>query len=235
MAKKTTESSESVENFVKAIYTLQQEFVPQGTVAEDGIFRVSTNALKEALAISAPSVTDMAQRLMKSGLVDYRKYQGVGLTEEGTILALKLIRRHRLIELYLVRELSYELHEIHAEAEKLEHAVSDRFIEAIDAKLGEPEFDPHGDPIPDVHGAMIQRELHPLSQLTIGTPARVSRLISSDTDMLQHSLDRGFKLDAPVTVLARDPFNGPITVSLGGKETVIGYTVAEAILVQVLD
>jgi DtxR family transcriptional regulator, Mn-dependent transcriptional regulator len=235
MAKKPSKSSESVENFVKAIYTLQQELAQQGTLAEEDMLRVSTNALKEALAISAPSVTDMAQRLMKSGLVDYRKYQGIGLTEEGTVLALKLIRRHRLIELYLVRELSYELHEIHNEAEKLEHAVSDRFIEAIDAKLGKPEFDPHGDPIPDVHGAMIQRELQPLSQLKIGTPAKVSRLISSDTDMLQHSLDRGFKLEVPVLVLARDPFNGPITVSLGGKETVIGYTVAEAILVQLLD
>jgi DtxR family Mn-dependent transcriptional regulator len=231
----TKETSESVENFVKAIYTLQQEMAQQGAVPEDGILRVSTNALKDALAKTAPSITDMAQRLMESGLVDYRKYQGVGLTEEGTILALKLIRRHRLIELYLVKELAYELHEVHAEAEKLEHAVSDRFIEALNTKLGEPELDPHGDPIPNVHGAMIERELHPLSDLEIGTPAKVSRLISSDTDMLQHSLDRGFKLDAPVIVLARDPFNGPITVKIDGKDTVIGYTVAEAILVQLLD
>ena len=234
--RKTTEPSESVEDFVKAIYTLQQGMAQQGAVAEnDGILRVSTNALKDALKISAPSVTDMAQRLMENGLVDYRKYQGVGLTEEGNILALKLIRRHRLIELYLVRELAYELHEVHAEAEQLEHAVSDRFIEAIDTKLGNPEFDPHGDPIPDVHGAMIQLELHPLSELAIGTPARVSRLISSDAEMLQHSLDRGFKLDVPVVVLSRDPFNGPITVKLDDKETVIGYTVAEAILVQLVD
>lgn len=231
----TKETSASVENFVKAIYTLQQELGQQGTVAEDGIVRVSTNALKEALAISAPSVTDMAQRLMESGLVDYRKYQGVGLTEVGTTLALKLIRRHRLIELYLVQELAYELHEVHDEAEELEHAVSDRFIEAIDTKLGNPEFDPHGDPIPDVHGAMIHRELHPLSQIAVGTKAKVARLISSDTEMLQHSLDRGFKLDAPVILLSRDPFNGPITVSLDDKETVIGYIVAETILVQILD
>lgn len=235
MTKETSETSPAVENFVKAVYTLQQELLEQGIPAEAGMVRVSTNALKEALAISAPSVTDMAQRLMESGLVDYLKYQGVGLTEQGASLALKLIRRHRLIELYLVQELAYELHEVHDEAEKLEHAVSDRFIAAIDAKLGEPEFDPHGDPIPDVHGAITHRELHPLSQIAIGTQAKVARLISSDTDMLQHSLDRGFKLDASVTVLARDPFNGPITVQLLDKETVIGYIVAETILVQIID
>ena len=222
--------SESVENFVKAVYVLQSELA--GTANNDDI-RVSTNALKAALNISAPSVTDMAQRLVEDGFIDYIKYRGVRLTETGETLALNLIRRHRLIELYLVRELGYELHEVHDEAEKLEHAVSERFIEAINAKLGEPEFDPHGDPIPDADGAFTRRELHALSDLPVSTRGRVSRFISTDSDMLQHTLDRGFVLNESIEVLARDPFQGPITVQLGETQTVIGYTVAEKILVEV--
>lgn len=221
--------SESVENFVKAVYVLQSELNDKHNDAES---RVSTNALKEALAITAPSVTDMAQRLVENGLVDYRKYRGVRLTEAGEALALKLIRRHRLIELYLVRELAYELHEVHDEAETLEHAVSDRFIEAINAKLGQPEFDPHGDPIPDADGIFTRRELHPLSELSVAARGRVSRFISTDSDMLQHTLDRGFVLGESVEIIARDPFQGPITVQVGDEQAVIGYTVAETILVE---
>jgi len=222
--------SESVENFVKAVYVLQSELA--GTADNDNT-RVSTNALKAALAISAPSVTDMAQRLVENGFIDYRKYRGVRLTAAGETLALNLIRRHRLIELYLVRELGYELHEVHDEAEILEHSVSERFIEAINSKLGEPEFDPHGDPIPDADGTFTRRELHALSDLPVTTRGRVSRFISTDSDMLQHTLDRGFVLNETIEVLARDPFQGPITVQLGEQETVIGYTVAEKILVEV--
>ncbi|MGJ3238696.1 MAG: metal-dependent transcriptional regulator [Anaerolineae bacterium] len=222
--------SQAVENFIKAVYVLQSEHTHNAS-KED--MRVSTNALKTALEISAPSVTDMAQRLVENGLVDYRKYRGVRLTDKGEALALNLIRRHRLIELYLVRELGYELHEVHDEAEELEHAVSDRFIEAINTKLGAPEFDPHGDPIPDVDGTFTRRELQPLSELPITTRGHVSRFISTDSEMLQHTLDRGFLLDKPIEVLARDPFNGPITVQLGEQQTTIGYMVAETILVEV--
>jgi len=217
-------ATESVENFVKAVYMLQQK-----------LERVSTNALKDALQISAPSVTDMAQRLMEGGLVDYRKYRGVRLTQQGEAMALRILRRHRLIELYLVQELSYALHEVHDEAENLEHAVSDRFIEAIAAKLNHPEFDPHGDPIPNVDGSMAQRELHPLSDLPLETPARVCRLVANDAQMLQHTIDRGFRLDITVQVMTRDPFNGPLRVRMGGDETVIGHTVAQSILVEVVD
>ena len=226
--------SESVENFIKAIYVLQNELANDSQKGSADI-RVSTNALKAALSISAPSVTDMAQRLMKNGFVDYVKYQGVRLTDDGETLALNLIRRHRLIELYLVQELDYQLHEVHDDAEELEHAVSERFIAAINAKLGEPEFDPHGDPIPDVNGTFTQRELQPLSDLPVTTCGRISRFITSDSEMLQHTLDRGFVLDTAIEVIARDPFQGPITVKLGDNQTVIGHVVAETILVEVID
>lgn len=213
--------SKSVQNFLKAIYSLQQP-----------VERVSTNALAEALDISAPSVTDMAQRLVAAGLVDYEKYRGVRLTDEGEKLALKIIRRHRLIEMYLVAELGYALHEVHAEAENLEHAVSDHFIEAVARKLNYPDFDPHGDPIPNAAGQVVRRDLHPLSEWPEHTAASVSQIKTDNQEMLQHILDRGFKLDSKVEVLERDPFDGPITTLVDGKKRTVGHSVAACILVE---
>lgn len=218
-------ASESVENFVKAVYKLQQESE-----------RVSTNALTAELNITAPSVTDMAKRLVDGGLVDYQRYHGVRLTNAGEEMALQIIRRHRLIELYLVSELGYELHEVHDEADQLEHAVSNRFIDAIAAKLGNPQFDPHGDPIPSADGTMANRDLNPLSELAIDVPATVSRFMAMDADMLQHILERGFILNTAIEIVARDPFEGPITIRIGDDtEVVIGHGVAQKILVEVRD
>ncbi|HVU10178.1 MAG TPA: metal-dependent transcriptional regulator [Phototrophicaceae bacterium] len=219
MAEHVTQSK-SVENFLKAVFTLQQQ--------ED---RVQTNSLRDALGIAAPSVTDMAQRLVTAGLVDYEKYRGVVLTDAGREIALKVIRRHRLIELYLMRELGYELREVHEEAEALEHAVSDHFVEAIAHKLGNPKIDPHGDPIPSAEGVISEPHLQPLTELEPGVKATIARLKTHDDDMLQHMLDRGFRLNARVEVVERDPFNGPITTQVDGKRRVIGYRVAENILV----
>src|SRR5690606_30644004 len=215
--------SESVQNFLKSIYALQQ-----------GGKRVSTNEMAELLGVQAPSVTDMAQRLEAAGLVDYQKYRGVVLTPAGEEEALKILRRHRLIELYLVEELGYELHEVHAEAERLEHAVSDRFIEAIADRLGHPDVDPHGDPIPTAEGVIRRRDLTPLSEWPLNTPAVVSRIRATSDDMLQHIVDRGLKLHAQVEVMARDPFEGPLTVQVDGTQQIIGYNVAACILVDSL-
>lgn len=212
--------SKSVEDFLKAVFTMQQEDE-----------RVSTNSLRDALSITAPSVTDMAQRLVAAGLVDYQKYRGVVLTDAGREIALKIIRRHRLIELYLVRELGYELREVHAEAERLEHAVSDQFVEALARKLNDPEIDPHGDPIPTAEGVIAERQLMPLSELEAGVEATISQLKTSDPQMLQHMLDRGFTLNARVQISGRDPFNGPLNVRVDGKRRVIGHQVAENVLV----
>lgn len=213
--------SEAVENFLKAVYTLQQE-----------ADRVSTNTLSDALNISAPSVTDMAQRMVKDGLVDYQKYRGVILTAAGELIALRVLRRHRLIELYLVRELGYELHQVHDEAEALEHAVSDRFVEAIARKLGHPTVDPHGDPIPTAEGEVAAPDLRPLSEWALHHPARVARLRSEHPEMLQHIIERDFDLGARVEVLSRDPFDGPLTVRVNGSECIIGHSVAAIILVE---
>jgi DtxR family Mn-dependent transcriptional regulator len=213
--------SESVQNFLKSVYALQQRME-----------RVSTNALADVLVISAPSVTDMAKRLEEAGLIDYQKYRGIILTPEGEHLALKIIRRHRLIELYLMEELGYKLPEVHDEAENLEHAVSDRFVEAISMKLNNPDVDPHGDPIPAADGTMVRRDLQSLIDWPLNTVAVVSRIDTNNQDMLQHILDRGFKLGASITILARDPFEGPIRVRLDDKEQVIGYNVALCIFVE---
>lgn len=124
---------------------------------------------------------------------------------------------------------------MHHEAENLEHAVSDRFIEAIAHKLGDPTLDPHGDPIPAVDGTIIPRELVALTVLELDTPALVSRFIAENDEMLQHILDRRFRLGVAVKVKHKDPFEGPLTVMVDGDENIIGYTVANHILVEVQD
>lgn len=215
-------SSQSVEDFLKAIYRLQRE--------SD---RVSTSALAEALNISAPAVTDMAQRLMEDGTVDYLKYRGVRLTAEGEQVALKMLRRHRLIEAYLVQDLGYQLHEVHDEAEALEHTVSDRFVEAISRKLNNPRYDPHGDPIPDLKGVMPVRELQPLSELALHTPARIRRLVMDDPAMLRDTQARGLEIGRTLAVVARDEFDGPVQVVVEPRNAqTIGFKMASFILVE---
>lgn len=217
--------SQSVEDFLKAIYRLRR-----------GRERVSTNALAVALNITPPAVTDMAQRLVDDGTVDYRKYHGVRLTDLGEQVALKILRRHRLIEAYLVQDLGYQLHEVHDEAEALEHVVSERFIEAISRKLGHPNFDPHGDPIPNLDGVMPERDLLPLSNLALNTPARIRRFIMTDPLMLQDTQQRGLILGEQLRIVSRDPFDGPITVEVPLlPPMIIGHKMASCILVEVFD
>ena len=214
-----------MEDFLKAIYNLQRE-----------TDRVSTNALADALNITAPAVTDMAQRLVEEGTVDYLKYRGVRLTDTGERMALKILRRHRLIETYLVRDLGYQLHQIHDEAEALEHTVSDRFVEAISRKLGDPRYDPHGDPIPNSDGIMLERDLQPLSKLAPNTPARIRRFIMEDPAMLQNTQDRGLIMGKILEVVERDQFEGPIKVRVQSESTqTIGFKMASAILVEFFD
>jgi DtxR family Mn-dependent transcriptional regulator len=225
MAEKTDlRQSRSVQDFLKAVYGLQQ-------IHE----RVSTNALAEGLEVQAPSITDMAQRLVAAGLVDYERYKGVRLTASGEALALKIIRRHRLIELYLVEELGYALQDVHDEAEHLEHAVSDRFIDAIASKLGDPGFDPHGDPIPAADGTMTERVLLAVSAFPLDVVAQVARIRTDDAEMLQHILDKGFRLGVQITITQREPFEGPITLVVDDKNIVIGHQVAASILVEALE
>jgi DtxR family Mn-dependent transcriptional regulator len=135
--------------------------------------------------------------------------------------------------LYLVQELNYTLDEVHDEAEKLEHAVSDRFITAVANKLHHPLFDPHGDPIPAPDGTIIERKLYSLVDIPLNTPVRVARLLAEDGEMLRYILDQGFALQDTVEVTQRAPFEGPVTLHLGKETIVIGCKVAASILVEV--
>lgn len=214
--------SKAIEDFLKAVYALQRSGE-----------RVSTGAMADYLGLKPPSVTDMARRLQASGLVNYRKHRGVTLTTEGEAEALKIIRRHRLIELYLAEELGYAPYEVHDEAERLEHAVSERFVEEIARKLGDPTIDPHGDPIPDSDGTIIDLDLSPLAALPANATGTVARLDTKDHAMHRHILERGLHLDTRIKVIRRDPFDGPITVLVDGEERVIGSKAAGYVLVDV--
>lgn len=213
--------SESVQNFLKSLLTLQQ-----------GSELVSTSAMAEILQISAPSVTDMTQRLEEAGLVAWHKWRGIRLTPDGENEALMILRRHRLIELFLVEELGYELPEVHAEAERLEHAVSDRFIEAIARLLHEPGLDPHGDPIPAADGTILRRRLEPLSTWPPFTPAIVSRIRTRSDDMLRDIVSQGITLNTRVEITARGAANDPLTLSINGQRQRLDNQAADCILVE---
>ncbi len=224
--------SRSVGDFLKAVYTLQL-LEPECSAEQDAAeTRVTTNALAEMLNISAPSVTDMARRMVEIGLIDYRKYHGVRLTEEGLGIALNLIRRHRLIELYLVEEMGYGLHEVHDEAEVLEHSVSERFIDTIYDKLGHPTHDPHGDPIPSKTGEIVKRNLLSLVDIPLERVAIIRRYNTQNNDVIEHITARGFVLGAEVRVTARDPFDGPVTSRIEDETKIIGHNVAHCIMVE---
>lgn len=213
--------SESVQNFLKSLLTLQQ-----------GSELVSTSAMADILQISAPSVSDMTQRLEEAGLVTWRKWRGIRLTPAGENEALMILRRHRLIELFLVEELGYELPEVHAEAERLEHAVSERFIEAIASRMHEPGLDPHGDPIPAPDGTILRRRLQPLSEWPADRPAVVSRIRTRSEDMLRVIVSQGITLNARVEIMGAAAGDGPLALRVNGRRQRIARAAADCILVE---
>src|SRR5215211_6140945 len=155
----------SVEDYLKAIYQLS----PEGRPA-------STSEIAHALALSAPSVTGMIKRLSEHGLLEHIPYRGVQLTDEGRRAALRMVRRHRLIEAYLVEFLGYSWDTVHAEAERLEHAVTDTLVERMAAALGHPDVDPHGDPIPAPDGSIHELAYTPLAEIPVGETVEVRRV-----------------------------------------------------------
>jgi DtxR family Mn-dependent transcriptional regulator len=212
--------SKANEDFLKAVYLLQQEHD-----------RVQTSVLAEALGISAPSTTEMAKKLAKANLIIHEPYRGVHLTAAGERVALEIVRNHRLLELFLVQTLGYSWDEVHEEAEQLEHAVSDRLIQRIAEYLGNPRYDPHGDPIPGPEGDIHARELTPLSDWPVGEKGLVARLRDQSPDMLRYLDEKGLVIAAQVRVLKTDPFEGPLTLLVDGSEQVIGVKVAQYVLI----
>ncbi|GHG04078.1 DNA-binding protein [Deinococcus piscis] len=189
---RTAALSPATEDYLKQLYLLGQ----QG--------RVSTQALALALAVAPASVTGMLHKLTEQGLVVHAPYRGAQLTPEGEQAALKVLRHHRLLELFLYRSLGVPLEEVHEEAEALEHALSERLEARMAAWLGEPSFDPHGDPIPSPSGDLPLRAERSLTTLTAGERARVSRVPDQPTEQLRQLLESGLRPEAEVELSGYD-------------------------------
>lgn len=209
----------SVEDYLKAIYRLTAGGTP-----------AATRDIAHLLQISPPSVSGMIKRLSEQGLLAHVPYRGVELTDDGRAAALRMLRRHRLIETYLVARLGYTWDTVHAEAERLEHAVSDDLVERMAAALGNPEFDPHGDPIPAADGSIIEHAFTPLVDLPVGTEAVVRRVVTSDAPRLRYLAELGLQPGSTLQVTAREPFEGPITVATDEREQVLGAELAAMLL-----
>lgn len=212
---------QAIEDYLKTIYMLAQIESP-----------VSTSRVAEARQVKPGSVTSMLQRLAKLHLVEYEKHYGVILTETGQKIALEIIRHHRLLELYLKEALGFSWDEVHEQADILEHVISEKLEERIAAVLGNPTIDPHGDPIPAKDGTIVTIATRPLVNLKVGDTARVIRIAEDDnSEMLRHLAQLGLVPGAVFTVTAVSPFDGPLTLNIAGINQIIGYTVANSVLV----
>ncbi len=215
--------SQAVEDYLKIIYKLQGE----GTA--------STTDIARTLGVSSASVTNMTRRLADMGLANYESYRGVTLTPAGEKIALEIIRHHRLLETYLKEILGYPWDKMHEEAEHLEHHISEAFEDKIEELLGYPTHDPHGDPIPTRDGKIDQPVLDALADARAGEELEVRRVSDRDPDMLQYLEGLGLLPGARTIVIAREPFNGPLTIRIGDTERVIGATVARFVFVTPAD
>lgn len=218
------------QDYLKAIWNAQ-EWSPEGAPQ-----KVSTKMLAEKIGVSASTASESIRKLAEQGLVDHEKYGAVTLTEAGRRAALEMVRRHRLLETFLVNELGYAWDEVHDEAEVLEHAVSDRLVARIDAKLGFPQRDPHGDPIPATAGQVPTPPARQLWACGDGDTGTVARISDADSEMLRYFTDVGINLDSRLRVLTRREFAGMISVAIesgDGAETTVdlGSPAARAIWV----
>lgn len=214
----------SAEDYLKHILKLQE-----------GAGRVSTSALAASLALADASVTAMLKKLAARGLVRYRPYQGVTLTEKGRALALRTLRRHRLWELFLVRHLGFSWDRIHEEAERLEHATSDALEAALDRALGSPRSDPHGDPIPSHDGEVDGTAGAALAALPPGAVGRIRRVADIDPELLRHADRLGMVPEASLEVRERLDFDGSLRVRVAGRERFLSAEVARHIFVDLVE
>jgi DtxR family Mn-dependent transcriptional regulator len=212
----SSDLSHSVEDYLKAIYHLTEHGEP-----------ATTTGIAEVLSVAAPSVTGMVKRLAEAGLLEHLPYKGVTLTRDGRRAALRMLRRHRLIEAYLVQCLGYTWDNVHDEAERLEHAVSEDLIERMSRALGDPRFDPHGDPIPSADGLMADVATSALAEVAVGETVTISRVDSFSAERLRWLADADLVPGAEITVLEHQPFLGPMTLQLGAERRVIGHDLAQ--------
>jgi DtxR family Mn-dependent transcriptional regulator len=214
-------ASLTIENYVKAIYQIAgQDSQP-----------AATGRLAESLGVSPGTVTSMLKTLSESGLAEYVPYEGARLTDKGRVLALRVLRRHRLIELFLVRTLNLTWDEVHEEAENMEHAVSDLLIDRIDAFLGRPATDPHGDPIPRADGTVARTASRRLSDLSIGERFRIERVTDQSSDFLRYLTEAGLELGTEGRIITSRSEAGVITIECSGRQTTLAHDVAGRLLV----
>lgn len=217
--------SSTVENYLKAIYQAQR------TIASDAL--VPMGQLASALTVVPGTATTMVKALAESGLVRYEPYAGVRLTPAGDRLAALVLRRHRLVELFLVQVMGMSWTDVHEEAEQLEHAVSDRLIARMDEMLGRPSVDPHGDPIPNEEGGVHEREYHSLLECPIGRQVIVARVADQDADFLRFVEQSDLRPGQVVAVVARDAAADRVEVEGTGRRRVtLGMRAASKVLVE---
>ena len=217
--------SEAVQDYLKAIFKLGQ----------DDPGPVTTSLIAERLEVAPASVTNMVKKLAEMRLLEHTPYQGVELTAAGEKIALEIIRHHRLLELYLAETLGYAWDEVHAEADRLEHAISEEFEERIDQALGFPRVGAHGEPIPSKQGDMDKPRYQALAELQPGQRAVVRRVSDRYPEMLRYMGEIGLRLGVQVEVREKAPFQGPLLLRIDGgrKRQSLGLEVASHIFVEV--
>ena len=218
MGDTSKELTSAVEDYLKAVYALEAEGK-----------RATTSALAERMHVSAPSATAMMKRLAELGLVERAPYRGVVLTQKGRLCALEVVRHHRLLERYLADSLGMSLDEVHAEADKLEHVLSEELEARIDAALGYPTHDPHGDPIPDMKLQISDSPFRSLVDLGPGDSAVVVRVPDGDAELLRYLAEIAIVPGQPLELTLSAPFGGPVTVRTGSGEHAIARELAASV------
>ncbi|MDO5721565.1 MAG: metal-dependent transcriptional regulator [Actinomycetaceae bacterium] len=209
------------EDYLRAIYSAAEW-------DEDGI---GVSDLAHLMGVVPSTASENVRRLREAGLVDHQPYQRVRLTEEGRAEAVRMVRRHRILETFLYRYLGFSWDEIHEEAEELEHAVSDRFIDRIDKALGYPALDPHGDPIPAADGSLLEPKPVSLEEVEVGTRYQIARIRDAEPAVLRYFESRGLVPSAWVTVVERIADTGIVTVEVDGKQLDLAEHLAASVRV----
>lgn len=212
------------ENYLKAIFHLENE----------NLGEVSTNAIAESMETKPSSVTDMVQKLAEKKLLVYKRYKGAQLTEKGRKVAANVIRKHRLWEVFLVEKLNFHWDEVHEIAEQLEHIQSEELITRLDKFLGSPDFDPHGDPIPDKHGILKRTEKKLLSEVEKSQKGVCVGVKESSTEFLQYLDKKKISIGTKITVLGKEFFDGSMVIQVGKDQFFISNKIAENIYLQTI-
>lgn len=220
MSTKIKAPSQSKEDYLKNIYHINEEGK-----------KANTGSLASMLSVSPASVSEMVSKLSEQGWIENTPYHGFKLTKEGERISINLIRKHRLLEVFLHQHLNYEWDEVHAEAERLEHVCSDMFINKLEEYLGNPKFDPHGDPIPDKNGRIAATKFKLLSAAEPGEYYTIAKVNDSSREILQYLSKIGIKLNSKIQLTEKIEFDGSVVISLGGKKHLLSSKMCEQVFV----